>query len=168
MSHKVFGLKSNLFVAVIVLQINNATAAYWVATSNNTITDNAIRSGNDKGNLMIYTCRAWYNSDLVPGKLTDFCSIAYNGQEVKLKDYYVASGHGSFVPTTGSKFQLPVSAVEGGIATSKLKLLYVCRAAIEGQYVSVGKLEDEKCWISYGGGQQSFAFGTYDILIHED
>jgi len=159
-----------LFASFIILQINDANAAYWVHGSNGSIPNYAILSGSDKGGVSMYTCRAWYNSDLVPGKLTVVnggCMIAYKGQEVKITDYDVAVGDGAFFPTIGSTFNLYDDSVEGGIVTSQLKLLYVCRAAIEGN-MSVGKLEDTKCWISYGGGQQTFAFGTYQILLHEN
>lgn len=93
--------------------------------------------------------------------------IAYNGQEIKITEYDVAVGDGAYYSTVGTNFELPITSVEGGIVTSKLKMLYVCRAKIEGT-LSVGKLEDTKCWISYAGGQQSFTFGTYDILTHEN
>lgn len=151
-------------LADIVLQID--AQIYWVSGSNGSIPGGAILSGSDVGGVPLYTCRAWLNSDLIPGKLTTVngaCNIAYNGQEVKIANYDAAVGHGTFVATVGTNFQLSITSIEGGIVSSQDKLLYVCRASIDGN-LSVGKLEDTQCWIGYGGGQQSFAFGQYDVL----
>lgn len=85
-----------------------------------------------------------------------------------MANYDVAISNGAFVVFTyRGAFPTFTYPVEGGFYTSKKMVLFACRASIDGN-LSVGKYEDNKCLIAYGGGQRTFDYPAFEYLKHEN
>lgn len=151
------------------MQINNAKAAFWERARNGNFPTTAISSGTDRGENL-YSCRVWYNQDLVPGKLVSSaggCFIGLDGKEIFFNEYEVAVASGDGFRSGFYKYGQPASnqMIDGGYIGSKKKILYVCRAMVNSNDWTIGKLEDGKCWAPYGGVEKSFSV-DFEALYH--
>lgn len=98
----------------------------------------------------------------MPGKLVPSiggCYIGYEGKEIFFTEYDVAIDGEVGFSGGFCKYGGPdewTKMLDGGFVGSQKQILYVCRAKVNTNDWTVGKLDGGKCWASYGGVQKSF------------
>ncbi|KAG6444242.1 BUB3-interacting and GLEBS motif-containing protein ZNF207 [Manduca sexta] len=142
----------------------------WVPTTStmaSTLTGRAVVGGHEGWDgSPLWVIRAWYNGDLIPGKLSvrhNSASVMYDGKEITVQNIEVLCAKPEtlrWIPSSNGS--VPPGAIVGG-RTASGEELYVGRARYQ-LSVTPGKVHPShhSCYIGFGGAE--VAHKMYDVL----